>query len=120
LVIIETPHDDLPADIAFTLDVRQGESLYAMYAHLDKPVNYKVGDTFTKGQKIGEVGMSQTTEAHLHLEMRVGKSNTVFQQMAYYTTNATDEELESYTIWRMSGDYLPFDPMILFKDYSTP
>ncbi len=120
LIIIETSHDDLPSDVALALDVRQGESLYAMYAHLDKPVNYKVGDTFTKGQKIGEVGMSQTSEAHLHLEMRVGKSNTVFQQMAYYTTNATDQELENYTMWRMSGDYLPFDPMILFKDYSTP
>jgi murein DD-endopeptidase MepM/ murein hydrolase activator NlpD len=120
LVIIETPYDDLPVDIALALDVRQGESLYAMYAHLDKPVSYTVGDTFIKGQKIGEVGMSQTSEAHLHLEMRIGKSNTVFQQMAYYTTNATDQELESYTIWRMSGDYLPFDPMTLFKDYSTP
>ncbi len=120
LVIIETLYEDLPADIASFLDVREGESLYTLYAHLDQPVSNKVGDTFTKGQIIGEVGISQTSEAHLHLEMRIGRSNTVFQQMAYYTTNATDEELESYTIWRMSGDYLPFDPMILFKDYSIP
>jgi len=38
----------------------------------------------------------------------------VFENMAYYDTRATATEMETYELWRMSGVFRHFDPLILF------
>ena len=40
--------------------------------------------------------------------------------MSYYTADYTDEEVRNYILWRMSGDYVPFDPMILLTLKQPP
>jgi murein DD-endopeptidase MepM/ murein hydrolase activator NlpD len=73
-----------------------------------------LGETVEACQPLGEVGMSGNTDIpHLHLETRLGPAGTVFESMRFYSTSATIEEMENYVLWRTSGVYRHFDPMIL-------
>jgi murein DD-endopeptidase MepM/ murein hydrolase activator NlpD len=67
-------------------------------------------------QAIGKVGKTGNTEAaHLHFEARTGPPGVQFAGMSYFTDEATKEEKRNYRWWRLSGDFLHFDPMDLFK-----
>ena len=91
-------------------------SIYLLYAHLDQPVNLKVGDTVTCGQVIGGVGTTgNSVNYHLHLEMRIGPSGATFPAIAHYWNDATSEEMHNYCIWRVSGIFQMLDPMQLFQ-----
>ncbi|NPV86364.1 MAG: M23 family metallopeptidase [Anaerolineae bacterium] len=114
MLIIETTYDDLPQEARSLLGIQYGESLYHLYGHLIQPPALKIGERVLCGQRIGAVGKSKTVEAHLHLEMRIGTPNVVFDGMAYYETNATDQERNNYERFRMSGEFRSFDPMIIF------
>ena len=35
--------------------------------------------------------------------------------MAHYDTSATQEEMRNYCLWRLSGAFQPFDPMLLLN-----
>jgi hypothetical protein len=37
----------------------------------------------------------------------------VLTSMAYYTTSASQEELDTYRLWRMSDTFQLFDPMVI-------
>jgi murein DD-endopeptidase MepM/ murein hydrolase activator NlpD len=115
-VMVETPYESLPTEYTDALDIKPGYSLYILYAHLNSQPPFQIGDEIAWQQQIGEVGKSQTAEAHLHLETRIGLSGFTFMSMAYYDTATTEEERELYMRWRTSGDFHPFDPMILFTD----
>lgn len=115
-VMVETPYDSLPDEYRQALNIQPEESLYILYAHMIEAPRYLVGDPIAWQQQIGNVGNSQTVEAHLHLETRVGKSNFSFNSMAFYNTSASDEEMKTYLRWRTSGDFRPFDPMKLFTE----
>jgi hypothetical protein len=52
--------------------------------------------------------------AHLHLEARLGPADSRFTSMAYYIESASDEERQAYRLWRTSGVYRSFDPLLLF------
>lgn len=113
-VIIETPRTWLPNEIVERLGIASGQSLYLLYAHLNKPPLVNLGDEVEACQWLGEVGMSGFTEIpHLHLETRLGPSGKVFAVMRFYDTRATPEEMDNYVLWRTSGDFQHFDPMTL-------
>jgi murein DD-endopeptidase MepM/ murein hydrolase activator NlpD len=114
LVIVETAKDDLTDDLLQKLKLADGQSLYVLYAHLEAPPLVQPGDTVQACQALGAVGKSGNAGvAHLHLETRIGPSRTVFSGMAYYTPQASQLERDEYVLWRMSGVFQHFDPMIL-------
>jgi murein DD-endopeptidase MepM/ murein hydrolase activator NlpD len=115
-VMVETPYESLPEEYRQALNIQSEESLYILYAHMVDEPRYIVGDPIAWQQQIGNVGKSQTAEAHLHLETRIGKSGYSFFSMAFYDTSATDDEMNTYLTWRTSGNFRPFDPMILFSE----
>lgn len=91
-------------------------SIYLLYAHLDQPVNLKVGDTVICGQVMDGVGTTgNSVNYHLHLEMRIGPSGATFPVMAHYWNDATSEEMHNYCIWRVSGIFQMLNPMQLFQ-----
>ena len=115
-VMVETPYESLPLEYSEALGIQPGYSLYCLYAHLNNESTFQIGDQIAWQQQIGEVGKSQTAEAHLHFETRIGLSGFTFDSMAYYDTATTEDERNMYMRWRTSGDFHPFDPMILFTD----
>jgi murein DD-endopeptidase MepM/ murein hydrolase activator NlpD len=116
MVIIETSWGDLPSGAIAKLQIKEGESLYHLYAHMNLPPAVGQGETVTACQPLGEVGMSGNTDIpHLHLETRLGPAGSVFESMRFYDTRASIEEMETYLLWRTSEVYRHFDPMILLN-----
>lgn len=113
-VIIETPQDQIPLSFQKMLELQNGVSIYILYAHLSGYPPLIIGDPIRSCQMLGWVGRSGNTGvAHLHLETRIGKAGQVFSSMAYYSTDASPEERTQYLIWRTSGQFWHFDPMLL-------
>lgn len=117
MVMIETLLDALPVGLSnrlAPLEPGPDESLYVLYAHMKEAPQVNLGDSVEACQALGEVGLSGNTDIpHLHVEMRLGPAGSVFESMRYYDTRATIEELETYELWRTSGVYRHFDPMLL-------
>ena len=58
--------------------------------------------------------MSGNTDIpHLHLEFRLGPVGKVFESMRFYDTRASLEEMDTYVLWRTSGIFQHFDPLLL-------
>ncbi len=116
MVIIETPANNLLIEITYNLNIRPAESIYHLYAHFQDAPVVLPGSWIECGQLIGFAGKSgyNIPVPHLHLETRIGPSGTRFDGMAFYDTQANEAEMENYTIWRMSGKFSHFDPMMLF------
>ncbi len=90
-------------------------SFYILYAHFEDGLSYQVGDRIECGQEIGKIGMSGNALApHVHVEMRVGPSGVVFEDMAHYDSSASLAAMENYCRWRVSGWYRLMDPMEFF------
>jgi murein DD-endopeptidase MepM/ murein hydrolase activator NlpD len=118
MVMIATPQSELPDTLVALLDIPEGESLYLLYAHFREPPEVELGEKVTACQSLGEVGMTGWTEVpHLHLEARKGPAGTEFQSILYYDTQATQEEMDNYVLWRTSGVFQHFDPMTLLLAY---
>jgi len=118
MVMIETPQSELPAELIAMLEIPPGESLYLLYAHLREPPLVELGEEVKACQPLGDVGMTGWTEIpHLHLETRRGPARTVFKSIFYYDTQATQEEMDNYVLWRTSGVFQHFNPLILLLAY---
>jgi len=66
-------------------------------------------------QLLGSAGRSGNAgSAHLHMEARVGSAGKRFESMAYYSADVTQAEQDAYLLWRISGEFRHFDPMLLF------
>jgi murein DD-endopeptidase MepM/ murein hydrolase activator NlpD len=122
-LIIETPYERLPFDIAALYPIQPGESLYLLYAHMQELAPFEIHEPLDCGQQIGQVGESgrqpdMIAEPHLHLETRVGPSDIFIEPMAFYDTQATEAEKAEYMKWRTSDTFRLFDPMILL-DYGA-
>jgi murein DD-endopeptidase MepM/ murein hydrolase activator NlpD len=114
MVIIESPMSQLPVDVLDKLEVPEESSLYVLYAHLDQAPMVALGEQVFACQELGVVGMSGNTDIpHLHIETRLGPAGQVFESMRYYDTSATLEELDMYELWRTSGVFQHFDPMVM-------
>jgi len=97
----------------------QGRSLYLLYAHMRDAPSISPGDSISCGQALGEIGASgNALNPHLHLEARLGPGGAAFSGMAHYDPSASPDEMASYCRWRVSGDFLSFDPLQLF--YAFP
>jgi len=120
LVIIETPQDTLPAELRSQLGMAEGDSVYSLYAHLDRPPLVALGEQVEACQPLGEVGVSgNAVEPHLHLEMRLGPAGATFASMAYYGTRDSEEARSNYVRWRTGGEFRHFDPMsVLYTDFT--
>ena len=91
-------------------------SLYLLYAHMRQPGQLTQGSQVICGQQIGQVGTTgNSVNDHLHLETRIGPSGIKFASLAHYDTSATREEMRNYCLWRISGAFMPFDPMALLS-----
>lgn len=119
-IIIETRYSELPESVLQLLDILPSQSLYHLYGHLLNEPSIPLGAEIECGQVINRLGKSQTVEAHLHLETRIGDSGLTIDSMAFYDTSATESELEEYLWWRTSGDFTPVDPMSIFLNFSFP
>ena len=96
-------------------------SLYILYAHLDMPETYALGDDLDFGNAIGSIGDSGNALApHLHVEIRYGYSSGIEGSMAHYTVSADESEMRNYCRWRVSGWFRVIDPMDLFFTNPNP
>ena len=90
-------------------------SVYHLYAHMEARPTFLRGDPIASGDRLGTVGSSGwSSNAHLHLETRLGPSGATLTTMAHYENTNTIEQMANYCLWRMSGYYQLFDPAILF------
>ncbi len=140
MIMIETPLDQIPAKFLesghiptlaplavndgrltcpeFSADEygSNGRSLYVLYAHLLNPPAFHIGDSVTACQQIGAVGNTgESSQFHLHMEVRVGPSGASFPCMSHRNTGATVEEMRNYCVWRISGIFQMFDPMTVLS-----
>jgi murein DD-endopeptidase MepM/ murein hydrolase activator NlpD len=97
------------------------KSVYSLYAHMQSPTPYKIGDEISSGEVIGAVGATGHAvvgNEHLHLEVRVGPSNASFSTFSEYISSATDEERYNYCIWALSEVFLPINPSNFWEQSS--
>ena len=114
LVIVETPSKLLSYVQEKAVGIHAGESLYTLYAHLDTLGQIERGGWVSACDLIGTVGRSGNAgQAHLHLETRLGPVGSDFYRMGCYHREASLQERAAYHLWRTSGAYRHFDPMIL-------
>jgi murein DD-endopeptidase MepM/ murein hydrolase activator NlpD len=138
-ILIETPLTDLPPDLAEALldaylpvpedpgyrlycppvtpPANSGAySVYHLYAHLEEKSTFTPGESVTCGELLGTVGNTgYSSNPHLHLETRLGPSGATIEDMAHYENTATEDQMSTYCLWRMSGYYQLFDPFIFFN-----
>jgi murein DD-endopeptidase MepM/ murein hydrolase activator NlpD len=114
--IIATPASRLTCPemtLAPSVD-RSSLSLYVLYAHMANAPDLSRGAAVQSGKIIGQVGNSgYSSNAHLHLEMRIGPSNATFNAMAHMANNVTLTEMSNYCLWRISGFFQLIDPMTI-------
>jgi len=112
--IIETLFIDLPDSLTVRLQIKPGESLYILYAHLAQSPLIALGEYIPACHPLGSVGKSGNAGVtHLHLEIRIGRSDVRFPVMSYYLEDITPEEEEYYFLWRTSSEFRHFDPLEL-------
>ncbi|MBN2550821.1 MAG: M23 family metallopeptidase [Anaerolineales bacterium] len=113
-VIVETQRESLPEEIIERLKIPLGQSLYLAYVHLLKTPLVSLGQEVVGCQQLGQVGATGNTDApHLHFETRLGPAGGQFPVMKAFVTGVTAEERQYYILWRTSGLYNHFDPMLL-------
>lgn len=123
LVIIETSYEEMPIELSTRLRVAPDQSLYLLYAHMQLPPVVKLGEYVSACQAIGKVGHTGNTLAtHLHFETRIGPPGAVFDGFSAFTDAATQKEKANYRLWRISGVFQHFNPMLLLdpQSISTP
>jgi murein DD-endopeptidase MepM/ murein hydrolase activator NlpD len=85
----------------------------------DEP-QVKPGEEIFECTLLGAVGKSGNAGIpHLHLETRIGPPGVMFEAMAYYSTQTSEVERLNYERWRTGGEFVHFDPMLLFEFLSS-
>ncbi len=140
-IIIETPLDLLPPEWLTSLSLPEisptlvpdprhncpelvdnpewddtNRSLYIIYAHLLNSPQFSIGDKVSSGDVIGQVGNTgNSSNAHLHFEVRLGPGGASFSSMAKYDTRASVEEMANYCTWRISNRFQGIDPALIIQ-----
>ena len=87
-----------------------------LYAHMQNPPQFQVGEWVTCGEQLGTIGESgNALHPHLHIEVRVGPAGARFAGLAHYDTRATPQEMEAYCIWRVGNTFQLLDPLTLIS-----
>jgi len=103
-----------PTDTVKLLQVPD-QSIYLLYAHLNLAPTQAIGQPIETGEMLNQVGNTGYSSApHLHLEARIGPSGVVLGSLAFYEVATTDQERAHYCLFRLSGIFRSFDPMLLF------
>ena len=111
---IYTTDDRCPVDGKKVTNDPSLKSIYVLYAHLSSLPLVKNGESVSCGELIGYAGKTgNAAEEHLHLEIRIGPSNALFNSIASYHSSITPEERYNYCIWSISGVFQAVDPAIL-------
>ncbi len=98
-------------------DAGEPRSLYVLYAHMQTPISFEMGDEVGCGQQIGAIGSSgNALNPHIHVEVRVGPSGQRFESMAHYDPSASYSEMAAYCTWRVSGVYQTLSPVCLWGE----
>jgi murein DD-endopeptidase MepM/ murein hydrolase activator NlpD len=112
---------DCQKDLAKVIGISSSESLYILFAHMNRPPLVRLGEMIDACQPVGEVGMSGNTDIpHLHMETRLGPAGEVFESMRFYDTRASQVEMDNYKLWRTSGVFRHFDPLTLLTYQPVP
>jgi len=115
-VIVESPRAWLPVAMQHRLEIPEGSSLYLLYAHMQSTPLVFLGEEIDSCRLIGKVGRTGNSMVeHLHLEARIGPSGAFFEMMAAFQPTVYPEERANYKLWRTSGAFVHFDPMLIFK-----
>lgn len=115
-ILVETPFEQIPAQVIESQSIPPGHSLYVLYAHLQNLPELSLQQPISCGDPLAETGLTGFTGGpHLHFETRWGPAGQDFDSMAYYHVNTSEEERANYAAWRMSGTFRLFDPMILLS-----
>jgi murein DD-endopeptidase MepM/ murein hydrolase activator NlpD len=108
--VLTCPQVDLP------YPPNAGRSLYFLYAHMSEISDLQPGQQVGCGEQVGRVGDSgNALNPHLHLEVRVGPSQSRFESIAHYDNRATPAEMGLYCLWRVSGIFQLLDPGPILK-----
>jgi murein DD-endopeptidase MepM/ murein hydrolase activator NlpD len=116
MVIIETLYEQLPERVVEHVGIPPDQSLYLLYAHMNEPPLAEEGKQVKCGDRLGYVGNTPedwSSAPHLHFEARIGPAGGQFSGMQFYDKRSQVDQMEKYTLWRMSGDYSLLDPMAL-------
>jgi murein DD-endopeptidase MepM/ murein hydrolase activator NlpD len=116
MIMVETPYNKIPPKVISLHKIQPNESLYILYAHMQNMQPLEIGQPVHCGQQLAETGLTGATGGpHLHFETRWGPAGAVFPLMAFYLSGVTAEEMDYYTLWRMSGKFKLFDPFDLLN-----
>lgn len=118
MLMVETPYAELSEQVIQMLEIPRSHSIYLVYAHMKDAPLPGLYDFVACDKFLGEVGNTPagwSSDPHLHLEGRIGLSGVTFNSMAFYDTRASEEEMENYKLWRMSGEFRLFDPLALLS-----
>jgi murein DD-endopeptidase MepM/ murein hydrolase activator NlpD len=116
MLMIEVPFENLPPAVVESIPIPEGQSLYVLYAHLKDAPTQAPGEPVECGTELNRAGTTGAAVApHLHFETLWGPPGTTFAGMAYYIADATPLELQNYATWHMSGEFHPFNPMLLLN-----
>jgi murein DD-endopeptidase MepM/ murein hydrolase activator NlpD len=118
MVIVETQYDQLPESLVEFLGIPDPQSLYLLYAHMHDLPLPAFREQVACGQTLGAVGNTPehwSSAPHLHFEARYGPAGFDFSGMRFYDPYARIEEMEKYTLWRTSGEFVLLDPMPLLN-----
>ena len=123
-VFIESDLYAFPQSLSKSLQVNDGEALYVLYAHLQEAPTVLLGQEVSCGQTLGLVGQTGGVDTpyaipHLHIEMRVGPGGWRTTEMGFYDTRLSENARETYLLWRTSGEFRHFDPMLLLGETIT-
>jgi murein DD-endopeptidase MepM/ murein hydrolase activator NlpD len=118
MVIVETQYEQLPQPLIDYLGIPDQRSLYLLYAHMHEPPLPAFGEEVACGQTLGAVGNTPehwSSAPHLHFEARYGPAGLDFSGMRFYDPHAHVDEMEIYTLWRTSGEFVLLDPVALLN-----
>jgi RHS repeat-associated protein len=80
MVLVEYPYHALPPKVQADkdLNIKKGESLYVLYAHMEGDPYVETGQYVSPGQILGKIGASGNSDGrHLHQEMVVAPSDNI-------------------------------------------
>lgn len=114
--LVPDPRHNCPELVNDPLWDNANRSLYFVYAHLLNYPELAIGEKVNSGQLIGQVGNTgNSSNAHLHLELRLGPGGASFSSMAKYDTRASQEEMANYCTWRISNRFQLLDPNLILQ-----